>query len=348
MRAILKFRMAVYTHNDAIAAAPGGRTRSQKRWPFGARRLAERLVDGGYLTAEPVGAAIASATASGASFVDALLDGEAISEEDLRDAMSEILDLAVAEINADTIADEPIPSFPVDLARTQLIVPIALEPERLVVAIADPTRAAVLRKLSRIVGRPLDLRLATRSDLAEIVRDCFSPRLRIKLPDKTKVWVVLPPGDVKIGRSEHNEIVLHDPQVSTTHAILRGHGTVYQIVDLGSRNGTFVNKERIFEPHVLHHNDKIKIGGMKLKFKWAYPENMVPQPEAEASETEATRDVFGMSPRMRAAWIKFAGRIISRVLGAAALIFLGLAISGGLPKSCSSHAAQHGSASANR
>jgi pSer/pThr/pTyr-binding forkhead associated (FHA) protein len=41
----------------------------------------------------------------------------------------------------------------------------------------------------------------------------------------------------------------------------------YTIKDLGSRNGTFVNGERITEPHLLHHGDVIGLGLSKLTFR---------------------------------------------------------------------------------
>ncbi|HEV2258994.1 MAG TPA: cytochrome P450 [Streptosporangiaceae bacterium] len=50
---------------------------------------------------------------------------------------------------------------------------------------------------------------------------------------------------LRIGRAADNDLVIADPSVSGHHAELRSAGGVTRIVDLGSRNGTFVNERRV-------------------------------------------------------------------------------------------------------
>jgi hypothetical protein len=66
-------------------------------------------------------------------------------------------------------------------------------------------------------------------------------------------------GDSIIGRSE-GQIVLDDPKVSNPHAKLVIENDEYVLWDFGSRNGTFVNGERIRAATVLKENDTIKLG----------------------------------------------------------------------------------------
>jgi cytochrome P450 / NADPH-cytochrome P450 reductase len=57
---------------------------------------------------------------------------------------------------------------------------------------------------------------------------------------------VPPPARIlRIGRAPDNDVVITDPSVSGHHAELRTAGGVTRIVDLGSRNGTFVNERRV-------------------------------------------------------------------------------------------------------
>jgi ABC transport system ATP-binding/permease protein len=72
-----------------------------------------------------------------------------------------------------------------------------------------------------------------------------------------------------IGRDPENDIVLHHPIVSRKHARITKTGTdgEYEIEDLGSTNGTFVNGERVVEPHLLHRGDRIYVGPIKLVFE---------------------------------------------------------------------------------
>ena len=73
-------------------------------------------------------------------------------------------------------------------------------------------------------------------------------------------------GDSVIGRSE-GQITLDDPKVSNPHAKLTLENDEYVLWDFGSKNGTFVNGERIRAATVLKENDTVKIGDRVFVFK---------------------------------------------------------------------------------
>jgi ABC-type multidrug transport system ATPase subunit/pSer/pThr/pTyr-binding forkhead associated (FHA) protein len=65
---------------------------------------------------------------------------------------------------------------------------------------------------------------------------------------------------MKIGRALENELVVADLQVSRYHAEFRAHPDGrYEIVDLGSHNGTYVNGQPI-QRHLLGPNDIVGVG----------------------------------------------------------------------------------------
>ena len=70
-----------------------------------------------------------------------------------------------------------------------------------------------------------------------------------------------------LGRVETNDVVLPDPKVSRSHALLRilGDGRYY-LIDLGSANGTLVNGKRIVAPVMLNDGDEITLGEHVLAF----------------------------------------------------------------------------------
>lgn len=69
-----------------------------------------------------------------------------------------------------------------------------------------------------------------------------------------------------IGRDKDNSIFIDDQHLSRQHAkIIKEKDGFYHLVDLGSRNGTFVNDEKIFRKR-LKNKDRIKVGKTILIF----------------------------------------------------------------------------------
>ncbi len=255
---------------------------SSKPWPFSAELLSERLAAGGFMQKPVVDALRAEASASSRSLVDLILERRQMAPAALRDAMSRIFGLPVADLATVSIDPNVVTKAPAEFARNHLLLPLHAEGDRLVVVCADPTQSEVIRTVRKIAGLTVDLRLASRDELAPKVYQYFSPRLVVVLPSGQTMDIVVHSGEMKIGRAEHNEIVLPDPTVGSTHAIIRAHGNEYQIVDFGSRNGVFVDNSRINQSQVLRNGDVIKIGQCLLTFK-------LPIPDAAQSHDGATQ-----------------------------------------------------------
>lgn len=71
-----------------------------------------------------------------------------------------------------------------------------------------------------------------------------------------------------IGRAPDNRLVLQDPQASSHHAEIRPDAQGYLVVDLNSRNGTFVNEQRLMAqtPRLLISGDVVRIGATQLTY----------------------------------------------------------------------------------
>lgn len=86
-----------------------------------------------------------------------------------------------------------------------------------------------------------------------------------------------------IGRSSSNDLVIENLAVSGRHAKIEPIDYGFLLTDLGSRNGTFLNRELVTS-HWLKHGDVITIGKHSLIFEY---EEWEPQPRPEQDPAEA-------------------------------------------------------------
>ena len=75
-----------------------------------------------------------------------------------------------------------------------------------------------------------------------------------------------------MGRHPESEIFLDDITVSRRHAEFLRSGAAYLVKDVGSLNGTYVNRERIEEIN-LASGDEVQIGN--LRDEWRLDDNVV-------------------------------------------------------------------------
>src|SRR5436305_13263189 len=75
-------------------------------------------------------------------------------------------------------------------------------------------------------------------------------------------------GNCSIGRSPKSSVVLDSPKVSRRHAIINVQNVgEFWLIDLGSINGTFLNKRRVNHPVRLADFDQVTIGDANYVFR---------------------------------------------------------------------------------
>lgn len=101
--------------------------------------------------------------------------------------------------------------------------------------------------------------------------DRFQPPFRG--PSDWQLTLVRPDGDqtsrslterLTIGRSPENDLQLQDSQVSRVHAVIEQSAGGFALADLGSSNGTYLNRTRVHSPVKLRVGDTITIGHHRL------------------------------------------------------------------------------------
>jgi DNA-binding NtrC family response regulator len=100
-------------------------------------------------------------------------------------------------------------------------------------------------------------------------------------------------GEIRIGAMDDNDVVVRDDTVSRYHCKIIQDDTAYVVVDLGSTNGTFVNRVRIREAF-LKPGCTIHLGQTEMKFHAGEEEvEIVP------SRKDRCGDIIGRHPKLR-------------------------------------------------
>jgi adenylate cyclase len=92
------------------------------------------------------------------------------------------------------------------------------------------------------------------------------PTLTVKQGSKVIKEVVINKPSFSIGRLPENDLELPDNLASRRHTEILKQGTAYTLYDLGSANGTFLNKKKV-KSEPLKDGDEIQIGNTIILFK---------------------------------------------------------------------------------
>ena len=109
-------------------------------------------------------------------------------------------------------------------------------------------------------------------------------------------------GTCTIGRLAENVLAIEDSKVSRRHAIIHAQGGGYYLVDLGSRNGTLLNGQRLRIPAQLKDSDQIQISNKILKFRAVEPVVLKDEAE-EVDEWDTQTRTAAQSGKTSACWL---------------------------------------------
>ncbi|MCA9621838.1 MAG: FHA domain-containing protein [Myxococcales bacterium] len=98
-----------------------------------------------------------------------------------------------------------------------------------------------------------------------------------------------------LGRHPSNTIQLLDKIVSKEHCVIEQRGSIFVLRDLGSLNGTYINRERVQGEKDLKHNDEIALGQTKARFELT-PVSQFPPPPSTVQQPWSQQGWPGSAP----------------------------------------------------
>jgi len=103
-------------------------------------------------------------------------------------------------------------------------------------------------------------------------------KLVLNGPNGQSQELPLPPGLSRVGRNDANDVQIEHPSVSSFHCEITSTGSAVIIKDLGSTNGTFIERQPVQEA-VLAPGQRLQLGSVELVLDAPPPSETVGQPQ---------------------------------------------------------------------
>jgi twitching motility protein PilT len=133
------------------------------------RRLGELLVDRRLLSKDSLEGLLEKETSTGIPIAKLLIDGGHVREEDLLKAVAERVGMLYIDLDDALLDPEAVGLIKVDTARQLMAIPIRMEDEKAIVAVADPFDPETHVRLEKALGMGVTLALATRAAIQRAI-----------------------------------------------------------------------------------------------------------------------------------------------------------------------------------
>jgi hypothetical protein len=161
---------------------------------------------------------------------------------------------------------------------------------------------------------PRDRELAPRFDSGEYEDPGHSPAfLYVERGPGAGQLVPIKQGVLVLGRASTSDLRLQHPSISRRHAQLTRHGDRLTLKDLGSQNGTYVNRTRLASELELHSGDELALGNALLRVRG-------PGAIPESPHTASSRPISPLRASLGARRL----RLLAAATGSLVAVFLTL------------------------
>ena len=156
--------------------------------------------------------------------------------------------------------------------------------------------------------------------------------LLVQCPGQTDDKFLLTDKQVTVGRLPGNELVIDEPSVSRHHARIFPSHEGHTIVDLGSRNGVWVNGQQASEaPIPLRHGDKVALGGQGVALRYIADEastgdltsffSREPYPVRQSTQDVTNEGERWMKVLRATPWLRFVAAVAGSAAALLALVW---------------------------
>ena len=133
------------------------------------RRLGELLVDRRLLSKDSLEGLLEKETKTGVPIAKLLIDGGHVREEDLLRAVADRVGMLYIDLDDALLDPEAVGLVDADTARQLMAIPVRMEEEKAVVAVADPFDPETHVRLEKALGMGVTLALATRAAIQRAI-----------------------------------------------------------------------------------------------------------------------------------------------------------------------------------
>jgi type IV pilus assembly protein PilB len=134
------------------------------------KKLGDILLENGVLTRDQLLYVLEKRKTVSERFGEICVNDGLVTEEDVSRALAEQFGLEFIDLQDFKIDEAILSAFPPDVAHRYHFVPLSQEGEALVIAISDPTDVINLDELEMLLDRPLKIKVAAKSRIAQILR----------------------------------------------------------------------------------------------------------------------------------------------------------------------------------
>jgi len=189
----------------------------KSEYRFVPKPLGELLIDAGLITAEQIKTALFDSNRSAHERIGETLRRHGlVSEEDIGHALGRRFGVPFVKLREFDFDKNAIRCLPANFARKHSVVPLVLEGNKLIVAVADPTNSELLNMLRFVTDKTPEIAIATSEEILLAIGECYGQDEVNSALENLEVLKQVDPYE----NAQSNDPVAEKPVVQLVHNLI--------------------------------------------------------------------------------------------------------------------------------